>query len=57
MTPIGHAGHWITDVAYFLPVLGFLAWLGATMWRDRRRRRVEEGRGSMQEGDVPPEKR
>src|SRR5215204_205177 len=25
--PIAHAGHWITTVAYFVPVVAFLAWL------------------------------
>ncbi len=38
-----HAGHWLIDVAYFLPVAGFMVWLGWTTVRDRRRRRVEEG--------------
>jgi hypothetical protein len=29
MLPIAHAGHWLTSIAYFLPVICFLAWLGA----------------------------
>ena len=37
MLLIAHAGHWITGVAYFLPVLGFVAWLLITQWRERRR--------------------
>ena len=27
MALIAHAGHWLTSVAYFVPVVGFLAWL------------------------------
>jgi len=37
--PIAHTGHWITAVAYFLPVVAFLAWLGVTQLRERRSRR------------------
>ena len=37
-----HAGHWLIDVAYFLPVAGFMVWLGWTTIRDRRRRHGEE---------------
>jgi hypothetical protein len=36
--PIAHAGHWITAVAYFLPVVAFLVWLAVTQIRERRRR-------------------
>jgi hypothetical protein len=28
--PIAHAGHWLTTIAYFLPVVGFLGWLAVT---------------------------
>ena len=31
-----HAGHWLVSVAYFVPVLGFLAWLVVSQIRDRR---------------------
>jgi hypothetical protein len=34
-----HVGHWLTTVAYFLPVVAFLGWLLVTQIRDRRRRR------------------
>lgn len=34
--PIAHAGHWITTIAYFLPVVAFLAWLAITQIRERR---------------------
>jgi hypothetical protein len=36
MTYIAHAGHWITAIAYFAPVVTFLVWLGITQLRDRR---------------------
>jgi len=36
MTLIAHAGHWITSIAYFIPVIGFLAWLGITQIKQRR---------------------
>jgi hypothetical protein len=35
--PIAHAGHWITTIAYCLPVVVFLGWLGITQIRERRR--------------------
>jgi hypothetical protein len=36
MALIAHAGHWLVSAAYFVPVLGFLIWLGVTQLRDRR---------------------
>jgi hypothetical protein len=36
---IAHAGHWLTTIAYFLPVVAFLGWLVVTQIRDRRRGR------------------
>jgi hypothetical protein len=39
--PVAHAGHWITTIAYFLPVVAFLVWLAVTQIRERRSR----GRG------------
>ena len=39
--PIAHAGHWLTTIAYFLPVVAFLVWLAVTQIRERRSR----GRG------------
>ena len=38
MLPIAHAGHWLTGIAYFLPVIAFLVWLGITQVRERRRK-------------------
>jgi hypothetical protein len=33
---IAHAGHWLTTIAYFLPVVAFLVWLAVTQIRERR---------------------
>jgi hypothetical protein len=38
VTLIAHAGHWLTTIAYFVPVVAFLAWLIVTQVRDRRSR-------------------
>jgi hypothetical protein len=35
---IAHPGHWLVDIAYFLPVVAFLAWLIVTQIKDRRGR-------------------
>jgi hypothetical protein len=37
--PIAHAGHWLVTIAYFLPVIGFMARLGVTQLKERRKRR------------------
>jgi hypothetical protein len=39
MTLVAHAGHWIVNAAYFVPVVGFLIWLAVTQLRERRRSR------------------
>jgi len=39
MMLIAHAGHWLVSAAYFVPVLGFLIWLGITQLRDRREKK------------------
>jgi hypothetical protein len=36
---LAHPAHWITAVAYFLPVIAFLAWLAVAQVRERRRDR------------------
>jgi hypothetical protein len=36
MPLIAHAGHWLTSVAYFIPVVGFLVWLAVVQIRERR---------------------
>ena len=41
--PIAHTGHWLVQVAYFLPVVGFLAWLGWTTLKERRTKGDEAG--------------
>jgi hypothetical protein len=43
MPLLAHAGHWLVQVAYFLPVVIFLIWLAITVVRDRR---SEEGNHS-----------
>jgi hypothetical protein len=37
MILIAHAGHVLTTIAYFVPVVGFLVWLAVTQIRERRR--------------------
>jgi hypothetical protein len=32
-----HTGHVLTTIAYFVPVVGFLAWLIVTQIKERRR--------------------
>ena len=46
LLPIAHASHWLVNIAYLAPVLGFLAWLGLTTFKERR----EERRDGGQEG-------
>jgi hypothetical protein len=38
MPPVAHAGHWLVQIAYFVPVVGFLIWLAWVTVRERRRR-------------------
>lgn len=38
---VAHAGHWLVNAAYFVPVVGFLVWLGITEVRNRREKRAE----------------
>ena len=35
MTLVAHATHWLTSVAYFIPVIGFVVWLLVVQWRER----------------------
>jgi hypothetical protein len=37
MLLIAHAGHWLTSIAYFVPVVGFIGWLLVTQWKERRK--------------------
>ena len=43
---LAHAGHWLVQAVYFVPVIGFVLWLVVTQVKDRRRGEVvdEEGR-------------
>ena len=43
MVLIAHAGHWLTSVAYFVPVVGFLVWLGVDADQGAPRRAVVDG--------------
>ena len=43
MMVLAHAGHWLVQVAYFVPVLAFLIWLVFTTVRERRRGGGEKG--------------
>ncbi len=36
MFELAHAGHWLVNIAYFVPVVGFLGWLGFVTYKDRR---------------------
>jgi hypothetical protein len=36
---IAHPGHWLVDIAYFLPVIAFLGWLAVMQIRQRHRGR------------------
>ena len=36
MLLLAHAGHWLVSLAYFVPVLAFLGWLGVSLVRERR---------------------
>jgi hypothetical protein len=38
VTVVAHTGHTLTTIAYFIPVVAFLAWLVITQLRDRRGR-------------------
>jgi hypothetical protein len=38
---IAHPGHWLVNIAYFLPVIAFLAWLVVTQIKERRRGRSD----------------
>jgi hypothetical protein len=38
---MAHAGHWLVNIAYFVPVVVFLAWLVVTQVKERRRARSD----------------
>ena len=36
LLPLAHAGHWLVQAVYFLPVIAFLVWLGISQLKARR---------------------
>ena len=44
MTPLAHAGHWLIETLYVLPVVVVVVWISIKSLLDRRR-----------EGALPPE--
>ena len=50
MLPIAHAGHWIADLLYVLPLAVALGFLALQSIRDRR----SEANGSNGPADDPP---
>ncbi|MEX1141333.1 MAG: hypothetical protein WD993_00195 [Thermoleophilaceae bacterium] len=51
MPLLAHAGHWLVNFAYFVPVVGFLVWLAWTELRGRRERRQRPDDGHASAGD------
>jgi hypothetical protein len=49
--PIAHAGHWIADLLYVLPLAIALGFLGFQSMRDKRR---DEAEGTAKPADDPP---
>lgn len=43
MVELAHAGHWLVNMAYLAPVVGFLAWLGWVTLKERREQRKDGG--------------
>ena len=39
---IAHAGHWLVNLAFAAPAVGFIAWLGYITIKDRRDRGESE---------------
>jgi hypothetical protein len=42
MTPLAHAGHWLAEMLYVLPVLVVVTWISIRAIIDRRRARAAE---------------
>lgn len=42
---IAHAGHWLTNIMFLLPGVGFLVWLAVVTIKERRRGDEEETPG------------
>ena len=43
--PFAHAGHWIAQIAYLLPLVLLVCFLVASKLRERRERRRADGGG------------
>ena len=50
--PLAHAGHWIADLLYVLPLAIAVAVLATQSWRDKRQEKAE-GRADKP-ADAPP---
>ena len=42
MLTLGHSGHWLVNLLYLAPVVGFIGWLGVVTWRERLEVRASE---------------
>ncbi len=42
--PLAHSGHWLVNLMYMAPVVGFLGWLGVITVRERREEKAGERR-------------
>jgi hypothetical protein len=40
---LAHAGHWIVNIAYFVPVLAFVGWLARAELKERRAAEKKDG--------------
>ena len=49
MLVLAHAGHWLVQAVYFLPVVAFLVWLGISQLKARREGDGEPGSGTPTE--------
>ena len=49
---IAHAGHWLVNLAYVAPVVGFLAWLGMATYKERRTGSGDGSAGARKGGDL-----
>lgn len=39
--PIAHAGHWLADLLYLMPLVVVIAVLATQSWRDKRQAKAE----------------
>ena len=50
LIPLAHAGHWIAELLYVVPVLAVVGWISIRAIIDRRRQAADEPPA----GDPPP---